>query len=319
MEYAKREWVRGATIATAMAACLTTIMTLEHAQAWPVDSCTAKWEHAEAAPFCSTPTYTEVEGPFCGIETRCEVNASIVTGVSEAGELVRSAPQSIATLSIGPGGWFGEGIFQDFVELAVICITNYTGSYQLHVTGRTCPTGWISADDAITHGVPTLADWNRRDEEARHGMVNTDSEGVLPIYRSDTNLQTCIDGWLASGASPYCEGSRIGTTSQGGTSAPLPRCEISGQCSVTANVYDPGFTRIIARRVRWESELRALLPNDPGTAVWSQDEINNVELCLEETGMENDVPIFTMHARTGCEASETSVMDATARGIAGQP
>ena len=140
---------------------------------------------------------------------------------------------------------------------------------------------------------------------------------MLPVYRSDTNLQACIDGWVLAGVSYFCQGSTVGTTGQGGAGAPLPKCEISAHCSATADVYDPARRRVIARGVTWESELRALLPNDPVVATWSQAEIENVELCLEETGMENDVPIFTMHARTGCEPGETSAGEARSRGVAG--
>ena len=317
MEYSKRGRARGAIIAIAMAACLTTIMTLEHAQAWPVDSCTTQWEQSEAAAFCGTPTYTEKQGPYCGIRATCEVNASIVTGVNEAGDLVRTAPQNIATASIGPGGWFGGAVPQEVVELTVVCVSNYGSSYELQLTERTCRTEWISADDAVTYGVPTAADWNRRDSEARLGMVDTDSEGVLPVYRSDSNLQACVDGWVLAGASYFCQGSTVGTTGQGGAGAPLPKCEISAYCSATADVYDPGRTRVIAHGVTWEGELRTMLPNDPVVATWSQTEIENVELCLEETGMENDIPSFTMHARTGCEASELSAGEARSRGVAG--
>ena len=317
MEYAKRGQARGAIITIAMAACLTAIMTLEHAQAWPVDSCTAKWEQSEAAAFCETPTYTEKLGPYCGIRATCEVNASIVTGVNEAGDLVRTAPQSVATTSIGSGAWFAGAVPQDSVERIVICVSNYNNIYELQLTEQTCRTEWISANDAVTYGVPTTGDWNRRNNEARLGMVDTDSEGVLPVYRSDTNVQACIDGWVLAGASYFCQVSTIGTTGQGGAGAPLPKCEISAHCSVTSDVYDPARRRVIAQGITWEGDLRGLVPNDQAAAIWSQTEIENVELCLEETGMENDVPIFTMHARTGCEPGETSAGEARSRGVAG--
>ena len=313
----KRGQARDALSAIAMAVCLTATMTAEPARAATVEECQAAWEQAPAAEFCETPTYTEKQGPYCGIRATCEVNASIVTGVNEAGDLVRTGPQNIATASIGPGGWFGGAVPQDVVELTVVCVSNHDNTYELQLVERTCRTEWISADDAVTYGVPTAADWNRRSNEARLGMVDTDSEGVLPVYRSDSNLQACVDGWVLAGASYFCQGSTVGTTGQGGAGAPVSKCEISAHCSATADVYDPGRTRVIAHGVTWEGELRTLLPNDPVVATWSQAEIENVELCLEETGMENDIPIFTMHARTGCEGGETSVGEARSRGVAG--
>ena len=314
MEDSKRGRARGTIIAITMAACLTTIMTLEHAQAWPVDSCTTNWDGSRAAAFCGTPTYREKQGPYCGIRALCEVNASIVTGVNEAGDLVRTAPQSIAKTWIGTGMWFPGAVPQDSVERIVACISNKIGRYELNLVEGRCRSEWISANNAVTYGVPTSADWNRRNSERRLGMVDTDSEGVLPVYRSDTNLQACVDGWVLAGASYFCQGSRVGTT---GADAAVPKCEISAQCSVTADVYDPGRTEVIAHGVTWEGALRTLLPGDPVVATWSQAEIENVELCLEETGMENDIPIFTMHARTGCEAGELSAGEATSRGVAG--
>ena len=314
----KHEQARGAisAIAIATAVGLTATMTAEPARAATAEECRATWEQAPAAQFCTTPTYSAADGDRCGIQTTCEARAGIITGVDDAGELVRTAPQSLGTVTLDSEGMFGT-VPQWLLGSWNVCITAYGGQYGVELGFNPCETGYVSATDAATYGVPSVADWARRDEEALHGMVNNDPPGVLPIYGRDADTQTCIDRWLTSNASSWCMPSTV--TKDDDPTGGQPRCEISANCSVTANVYDPGFTRARARGVRWESELRGLLPGEPAKAVWSQDEVGNVELCLEETGMENDVPIFTMHARTGCEAGETSVMDAHSRGVAGQP
>ena len=316
MENPKNEQRRGTGTAMAIAMCLTAAMTAGPARAATVEECRATWEQAPAAEFCTTATYTAADGDECGIQTTCEIRAGIITGVDDAGELVRTAPQSLGTITLDSAGQLGGTVPQWLLGAWNVCVTSYNGAYEVTMGLKPCETGYVSAEDAMTYGVPTHADWERRDEEARHGMVNNDPPGVLPVYGRDADTQTCIDRWITSNGSSWCRPSTVATDDDG--TGGRPECEISANCSVTANVYDPGFTRIIARRVRWESELRGLIPGDPAKAVWSQDEVGNVELCLEETGMENDVPIFTMHAKTGCEAGETSVMDATARGIAGQ-
>ena len=311
----KKEQRRGTVAAIAIAMCLTATMTT--ARAATVEECRATWEQAPAAEFCTTAAFTAADGDECGIDITCGITAGIITGVDNAGELVRSAPQSLGTITLDSAGQLGGTVPQWLLGAWNVCVTSYNGAYEVTMGLKPCERGYVSAEDAMTYGVPTHADWERRDEEARHGMVNNDPPGVLPVYGRDDDTQTCIDRWITSNASSWCKPSTVATNDDG--TGGQAKCEISANCSVTANVYDPGFTRIIARRVRWESELRGLLPGDPAKAVWSQDEIGNVELCLEETGMENDVPIFTMHAKTGCEGGETSVMDATARGIAGQP
>ena len=316
MEYAKRGQARASIIAMAMGVGLTATVATAPARAATVEECQAAWEEAPATEFCTTATYIAGEGNRCGIGVTCEAMGRIITGVDDAGELVHSAAQSLGTVTLETTGYRGRSVPLWLLSGWNVCVTSYNGEYEVRLGLKPCETGYVSAEDAMTYGVPTHADWERRDEEAYHGIVNNDPPGVLPVYGRDSDTQTCVDRWISSDASGWCRPSTVATQDDG--AGGQSHCEISANCSVTARVYDPGFTRVIARGVRWESELRGLLPGEPAEAVWSQDEVGNVELCLEETGMDNDVPIFTMHARTGCEAGETSVMDATSRGIAGQ-
>ena len=251
MEYSKRGQARGAIIAIAMAVCLTGTMTAEPARAATVEECRATWEQAPAAEFCTTATYTAADADECGIQTTCEIRASIITGVDDAGELVRTAPQSLGTVTLDSAGQLGGTVPQWLLGAWNVCVWSYNGEYKVVMGSKPCEAGFVSAEDAMTYGIPTHADWARRDEESRHGMVNNDPPGVLPVYGRDDDTQTCIDRWVTSYASSWCRPSTI-TTNDDGTGG-QSKCEISANCSVTANVYDPGFTIAIARGVRWES------------------------------------------------------------------
>ena len=195
----KHEQARGAisAIAIATAVGLAATMTAEPARAATAEECRATWEQAPAAQFCTTPTYSAADGDRCGIQTTCEARAGIITGVDDAGELVRTAPQSLGTVTLDSEGMFGT-VPQWLLGSWNVCITAYGGQYGVELGFNPCETGYVSATDAATYGVPSVADWARRDEEALHGMVNNDPPGVLPVYGRDADTQTCIDRWITS-------------------------------------------------------------------------------------------------------------------------
>ena len=86
---------------------------------------------------------------------------------------MRTAPQSLGTVTLDSEGMFGT-VPQWLLGSWNVCITAYNGEYGVELGFNPCETGYVSATDAATYGVPSAADWARRDEEALHGMVNND-------------------------------------------------------------------------------------------------------------------------------------------------
>ena len=223
MENPKNEQRRGTGAAIAIAMCLTAAMTT--ARAATVEECRATWEQAPAAEFCTTARFTAADGDECGIDITCGITAGIITGVDDAGELVRTAPQSLGTITLDSAGQLGGTVPQWLLGVWNVCVTSYNGAYDVTMGLKPCERGFVSAEDAMTYGVPTHADWERRDEEAYHGMVNNDPPGVLPVYGRDSDTQTCVDRWISAHASGWCRPSTVATQDDG--AAGRPECEIS--------------------------------------------------------------------------------------------
>ena len=112
MENPKNEQRRGTVAAIAIAMCLTATMTAGPARAATVEECRATWEQAPAAEFCTTAAFTAADGDECGIDITCGITAGIITGVDNAGELVRSAPQSLGTITLDSAGQLGGTVPQ---------------------------------------------------------------------------------------------------------------------------------------------------------------------------------------------------------------
>ena len=273
------------------------------------------FERSPASQHCDTPEYKATTGEHengCDIFTRCEVSAQVVLAATANGRLRRGPAQSMGTLCIG-GSECGRpdgAIPRWSTENMIVCVRSSGTSYSLVTNSVRCNDDDISAADAVAHGVPTHISWARRNREAAIGLVDTSTNGALPIYRHGS-AQACVDAWLDAPASEYC--STSGTTNMWGSGG-TPRCRITSECSVTADVFVGSTESLFAEDVTWTKSMGkpyiGWLPSG-----WNRSDIDDLELCFTQTSTGDEVPQFELTLKTGCDSSETSAGTAERDGL----
>ena len=277
------------------------------------NACAAKFQSSPAATHCTAASATVANGR-CVIETTCTVDARIMTGYNDSGSAQYSGTTGALSVCSGTGSgcWFGaRGVHKNMPARLDLCVAMRGSGYQLRWSDGSCPANYIAAADALAHGVPNHAQWQRRNEELAAGIaVDASTNGALPAFRENAH-QRCVDAWLDSSASDHCTLSSITDHSAG-----HPRCHINGTCSVTADIVNIDAEETLAEDVTWTLTLSSSV-YDNGNWAWAK--VDDTLLCFAENAegsVDDPASLFNMTIETRCQTGEDDADTATSSSLA---
>ena len=282
------------------------------------NACGAKFQSSPAATHCTAGDVT-VANRRCVIETTCTVDARIMTGYNDSGSAQYSGTTGALSVCSGPGKgcWFGaKGVHKNMPSRLDLCVAMKGSGYQLRWSDGTCSVNYIAAADALAHGVPNHAQWQRRNEELAAGLAgDSATNGALPAFRA-TAHQDCVDAWLDSSASDYCTASSLNDYWRSESHGGHQRCHIDASCSVSTDIMNLDTEELITDEATWTLTLSSSVAH---SGSWHYAHVDDVRLCLTpnpDGSTDDPASLFNMTiSHTECASNARDADAATSAGL----